>query len=242
MKRTRVMASGLALLGLAACVTTEQAGQAITARWIGQPSDAFFVQYGPPRGSYVLANGDTIHTWRGGETTKHVPAQYAPVATAAPTFQPPAFPSTTFPSGATFPSSTFQPSSMPSSTFGSQRCARPAATVQSAAPLYGRQVTKTETKVENPRPGVTRTTTTTTSRSASVNFNPSGLFGAAPSSPPPPPGQRLVSAARTEQLFCELQITTAPAPDSIIKAIRISRDTGAAGIGLSRCAEVMGVK
>ncbi len=235
MRQFGMVAAGLVAAALAGCVTTEQAGQAIAARWIGEPSDAFFVQYGPPRGSYALANGDVIHSWRGGETTKHVPAQYAPVAAPAPTFQQPAFPSTTF-GAAPAPAPTFG-----GSTFGASSFGTPAAP-PAPAPIYEKQVTKSETRVETPSPGVTRTTTTTTTSGGSIKFNPNGLFGAAPSSPPPPPGQRLVSPARTEQLFCELQITTSPAPESIIKAIRISRDTGAAGIGLSRCAEVMGVK
>ena len=50
----------------------------------------------------------------------------------------------------------------------------------------------------------------------------------------------MLTPARTEQLFCEVQLTVDNG--NMIKALRISRDTAAAGIGLSRCAEVLEVK
>ncbi|MER0239394.1 hypothetical protein [Fulvimarina sp. MAC8] len=72
----RIMALGLAALGLAACTTTEDANQAIQSRWTGQQSDLFFSQYGPPASTFPLNNGGTVYTWRGGETVRDVPAQY----------------------------------------------------------------------------------------------------------------------------------------------------------------------
>lgn len=74
MKRT--MAMCLVAAGLAGCTTTEEANQVMQGRWIGQPSDAFFSQYGPPASEFPLNSGGTVYTWRGGETMRNVPAQY----------------------------------------------------------------------------------------------------------------------------------------------------------------------
>lgn len=65
-----------AVLALAGCKTTEEAAQAVRARWIGQPVDRFFIENGLPASSYVLDSGGTIYTWRGGETSYVRPAQY----------------------------------------------------------------------------------------------------------------------------------------------------------------------
>ncbi len=73
----QVLGMGLIALGLlAGCTTTEEANQAIQGRWIGQPSDAFFSQYGPPSSAFPLNSGGTVYTWRGGETSRTVSAQY----------------------------------------------------------------------------------------------------------------------------------------------------------------------
>lgn len=69
----------LVAIGLAGCTTTEEANQAIQGRWLGQPSDAFFSQYGPPVSAFPLNAGGTVYTWRGGETVRNVPAQYRPM-------------------------------------------------------------------------------------------------------------------------------------------------------------------
>ncbi|MBO0902133.1 hypothetical protein [Jiella sonneratiae] len=69
---TSILAFGL----LSGCTTTEEANQAIQGRWIGQQSDAFFSQYGPPSSSFPLNSGGTVYTWRGGETVRTVSAQY----------------------------------------------------------------------------------------------------------------------------------------------------------------------
>ncbi|NDW05453.1 hypothetical protein GTK09_13565 [Jiella sp. 40Bstr34] len=75
MKKSMVM--GVVALGLlAGCTTTEEANQAIQGRWIGQSSDAFFAQYGPPVSAFDLNNGGTVYTWQGGETERTVSAQY----------------------------------------------------------------------------------------------------------------------------------------------------------------------
>ncbi|MEX6508123.1 hypothetical protein [Jiella sp. M17.18] len=210
-------------LAASACTTTQEAATAVQSRWIGQPASAFFTRYGPPQSDYNLPNGDIIHTWRGGETTRTIPAQYSNPA-------PPKLPS--FPTFGSAPqSSGFGNSSWPSSgTFGGN------AHQASSQPLWSKQTTRTETKVENPSPGVTRTTTVTKSSGASIGWNP-------PWKNKPHGGgdhRRLIAPARTEQLFCELQITADP--QDIIKSIRISRDTTGAGMALSRCAEVLDVK
>lgn len=207
----RKLISGAALIvsaGLSSCTTTEQASSAMQSRWLGQSADTFFTQNGPPASSYTLANGNVIHTWRGGETTRHVPARYA-----APQMQavsPPPLPS--------FGSN---------SAFGKPAFGTPAST----QPVWGRQVVRTETKVETPQPGVTRTTTVTKSSGASIGWTPPASASSQ--------GQ-LLSPARTEQLYCELQLTADQ--ENIIRSIRISKDTAGAGFSLSRCAEVMGVR
>ncbi|MBP0617543.1 hypothetical protein [Jiella mangrovi] len=72
----RMVAMGVVLVALAGCTTTEEANQAMQGRWVGQSSDAFFSQYGPPVSEFPLNNGGTVYTWRGGETVRNVPAQY----------------------------------------------------------------------------------------------------------------------------------------------------------------------
>ena len=66
----------MAAVALAGCKTTEEAAQAVRAKWIGQPVDSFFMENGPPVSSYALDGGGTIYTWRGGETSYVRPAQY----------------------------------------------------------------------------------------------------------------------------------------------------------------------
>ncbi len=213
-----VMVAALAAV-VSGCVTTEQASEAIQSRWVGQGADAFFQRYGAPRSEFPLSNGDVLYTWRGGETTKYIAATYAAPASM------PTTPSTGFGTPA------FGNSAFGGSTFG-QAPAAPA-----AQPLYSREKVRTETQVENPSPGVTRTTTTTTTRSASIGL---GSFGTSAPAQPAPAGRQMLTPARTEQLFCEVQLTVDNG--NMIKALRITRDTAAAGIGLSRCAEVLEVK
>lgn len=67
----------MVVLGMTtACVTTEQANEAIQSQWIGQPSDLFFSNYGPPISQYALNGGGTIYTWRGGEVSRQVSPTY----------------------------------------------------------------------------------------------------------------------------------------------------------------------
>lgn len=68
-----------ALLLVAGCATTEETNSAIRARWLGQPGDAFFAQYGPPQRSYKLNDGSSVYNWRGGEKTIQHAAQYRDV-------------------------------------------------------------------------------------------------------------------------------------------------------------------
>ena len=75
----KVMVLSAALIALAGCVTSEQAQQAISARFVGQNSDAFFRTNGAPYSSYPLSDGGTLYRWRGGETSINVPAQYQTV-------------------------------------------------------------------------------------------------------------------------------------------------------------------
>lgn len=81
MRLSRALIVPALLFSLAACVTTEQAQQAVSARFIGQSSDAFFRTNGAPYSSYPLTDGGTLYRWRGGETSIHVPAQYQTIGT-----------------------------------------------------------------------------------------------------------------------------------------------------------------
>lgn len=80
----RFIGFGLVMLAMAGCATTEEANKAMQSRWVGQPSDAFFAAYGPPIRSFPLNNGGAVYSWRGGETTRVIPAQYQTVQPAAP--------------------------------------------------------------------------------------------------------------------------------------------------------------
>lgn len=64
---------------LAACTTTEEANKAIKSRFIGQPSDVFFSQYGAPISEFSLNSGGKIYRWRGGDTTRTLPAEYTTI-------------------------------------------------------------------------------------------------------------------------------------------------------------------
>ena len=85
---------------------------------------------------------------------------------------------------------------------------------------------------------VTRTTTETRKKAdgTTVTTTRSSSFGI----PTQPVAPRMIAPARTEQLFCELQITAGP--DKMIRMLRATNDTDGAGLSFSRCAEVMGVQ
>lgn len=168
--KIRILLAAALTAALSGCTTTEEANTAIQSRWTGQPADAFFTRYGPPVSRFPLNNGGAVYTWRGGEKTNYIPAQYA------------------------------QPSSDDDA--------------------FAKSVTRTTTRRDEDGD---RTTTTTTKTS----------FGIADTSP------RMISPARTEELFCEVQISTGP--DDRIVSIRASNDTTGAGLSLSRCAEVLEV-
>ncbi|WP_075290097.1 hypothetical protein [Pararhizobium arenae] len=169
MKIRILLAAAVAAL-LSGCTTTEEANTAIQSRWIGQPADAFFTRYGPPQSRFPLNDGGSIYSWRGGDKTNYIPAQYA------------------------------QPSTDDDDVFG-------------------KSVTKTTTREDG------NETTVTTTRTS---------FGISDNTP------RMIAPARTEQLFCEVQISTGP--DDRITTIRASNDTTGEGLSLSRCAEVLEVQ
>jgi hypothetical protein len=172
----RLLGLGILMLAVAGCTTTEEANKAIKSQWIGQTSDAFFSQYGPPIRSFPLNDGGAVYTWRGGDTTRVIPAQYRTVTPGAP-----------------------------------------------ADPLASS--TRTTTTVSSPDPRTTVTETRTTSMRVGVT---------------PQPQQILVQPERVEALFCEAQISVDVT--GVITNIQASRDTDGAGLSLSRCAEVFGVK
>src|SRR4051812_12314836 len=52
-----------ALATLAACSTTEQAGQAMRSSWTGKSADDFFAAHGAPTQSHTAADGRRMYTW-----------------------------------------------------------------------------------------------------------------------------------------------------------------------------------
>ncbi|MCC2612331.1 MULTISPECIES: hypothetical protein [Rhizobium/Agrobacterium group] len=86
------------------------------------------------------------------------------------------------------------------------------------------RVMRTTTETQKKADGSTVTTTKTSSFGISAQ----------------PAAPQMISPARTEDLFCELQITTGA--DKIIRMLRATKDTDGEGFSFSRCAEVMGVK
>ncbi len=79
MTYNRIAATLIVIAALVGCVTTEQAQKAMDSRFIGQPSDIFFAQYGAPQSSFGLNNGGTTYRWRGGATVLNIPAEYKKV-------------------------------------------------------------------------------------------------------------------------------------------------------------------
>lgn len=54
---------GIAPLLLAGCTTTEMANKSMAEQFQGQPTDSFFLKFGPPASSYKLNDGRTMYTW-----------------------------------------------------------------------------------------------------------------------------------------------------------------------------------
>ncbi len=166
----RLTMMAAALVALSGCTTTEEANTAIQSRWIGQPADAFFTRYGPPVNDFPTRDGGTIYTWRGGEKTNYIPAQYA--------------------------------------------------TPDNDDDDFARTKTRTVTRTSDDGDEQVATTTRT-----SIGFSDNT--------------PRMISPARTEELFCEVQISAGT--DDRITSIRASNDTTGEGLSLSRCAEVLEV-
>jgi hypothetical protein len=57
---------GLFVIALAVygCTTTEQANKVVAEKYIGTPTDNFFIKFGPPSSSYQLKDGGTLYTWQ----------------------------------------------------------------------------------------------------------------------------------------------------------------------------------
>ena len=88
MKHCRFAVIAAFALSLAGCgATTQEVEKSVESKYLGQPSDAFFMRYGAPQSSFKLNDGGTMYRWRGGETTINVPAQYRTVAPAAPVME-----------------------------------------------------------------------------------------------------------------------------------------------------------
>ena len=69
--------AALAAAVLAGCTTTEEANTVIQSRWIGQPAELFFTQYGPPISEFPMGSGNILYTWRGGDKTRYIAPTYS---------------------------------------------------------------------------------------------------------------------------------------------------------------------
>jgi len=72
-KSVFALATGLAIAG---CATTQEAERAMSSRFVGHPSDQFFSRYGAPQASFAMHDGQILYTWRGGQSVRHIPAEY----------------------------------------------------------------------------------------------------------------------------------------------------------------------
>lgn len=63
---------------LSGCETTQEVNQTLQMTWIGQPAEMFFARHGAPMQQFPLQSGGVNYTWRGGEKTVTIPAQYRP--------------------------------------------------------------------------------------------------------------------------------------------------------------------
>jgi hypothetical protein len=60
---TKTLAAILVGAALSGCTTTEQANEVLATKFVGQSTDSFFLQYGPPSGSHQLNDGRVIYQW-----------------------------------------------------------------------------------------------------------------------------------------------------------------------------------
>jgi hypothetical protein len=81
MKPAKLAALATASVCVGACVTTQDVSKSLATRYVGQSSDAFFAQYGPPINSMRLNDGSTVYNWHGGDSMIMVPAEYKKVDT-----------------------------------------------------------------------------------------------------------------------------------------------------------------
>lgn len=58
-----ILIVAISLAAVTGCTTTKEATDALHASWIGRNTDDFFTQWGPPRSSIKLNNGNTLYTW-----------------------------------------------------------------------------------------------------------------------------------------------------------------------------------
>jgi hypothetical protein len=72
MNRT-LYAGALAACWLAGCTTTDQANEAMAGKFIGQPTDSFFLSYGPPAASHRLDDGRMMYLWAENSQSLYIP-------------------------------------------------------------------------------------------------------------------------------------------------------------------------
>jgi hypothetical protein len=63
--------------------TTEKAAETLRSEWVGKNADNFFIQHGPPAGSFPLADGRQIFTWQSNVQNYHIPASARSTSTVS---------------------------------------------------------------------------------------------------------------------------------------------------------------
>lgn len=63
----------LIALGVVGCTTTEQANEAMSARYVGAPVDSFFLQHGPPVATHDMYDGRRMFLWAENPDQVHFP-------------------------------------------------------------------------------------------------------------------------------------------------------------------------
>ena len=69
----------LTVLFLLTSCTTKEANEALILKFVGTPTDQFFIQYGPPSQTYVLDSGGKIYLW------SEIPTNYTVGGTSSST-------------------------------------------------------------------------------------------------------------------------------------------------------------
>jgi len=70
---------------LTACASTQDASNALSARFVGKNIDEFVLRYGAPYQRHQLNSGDLVYAWNSGVTSHQMPATTSVQGTRTPT-------------------------------------------------------------------------------------------------------------------------------------------------------------